>query len=573
MLSLNPVSPEGVPECNRASAKMSWENLYPVLFFVLYILGSGTALAQGIMADTSRLKIYHTWERNVKDPEMRIQLYTRAIDSLDDDWAHYYRGMAYLNRGRYTLAENDFWAAINFPKRTIHPAWPYLMLAQKYFMTADYRSALRFSTQVIESNDSMAMAWRIKARSQLKLGNTDAAFEDLQKAIYWDPENPENLWERSGISLARSDFKVCLEDVNKLLKIDPNNPAWIARKAWCLYQLGDENASAKMVPALKNLKLQDSEEVTSLGDLMFIHGELEAAERYYTTALIHYENQILMDQSYAKRNTAAIYEGYLSRGIVRMDMEKKREALNDFNRAAAIKPQDYRTYLHIGELQTFQGNYLDAITAYDQAMRLNPACKSGWLNYGYCYSQLERYKEALTVFSKGILADSTDCLLYNNRGFTYLNIRNMPRAFRDIERAISLCPDEMMPYVSMGEYYFLTEEYETALSYLNKAINLPGGGSTAAQVSAYYTRGRVYLHKRELVKAKQDLDKALLLKPDDVEVTEILGITLYRMEKFCEALEYFRRALSLDARNDPHKAPNAAYYISMIHDIVVKGCP
>ncbi len=546
------------------------------LFFYFFIVAlsyfGATLVAQGILPDTSRNPLYRKWESTIKDPEIRIQYYTRQIDSVEDDWAHYYRGIAYLSKGFFMQAETDFRAAINFPKRTLNLAWPYAMLAQKAYLIAEYKLSIRLAGQSIEAYDSLALAWRIRARANLALGNTDLAYEDLQQAIRYDPSNADNLWERSGISLAKEDYKACLDDLNLLLKLEPERSECLARKAWCLYQLEMDAQALALVPKLKSLTIQDPVQNSALADLMFVFNEFEQADRYYSRAIQYYEFQISQDLSYAVRNQVVIHENYLYRGMVRIDTKRFREALTDYTRAIGIRPSDYRTHLCIGELQTIQRNYRDAITAYEQTMRLNPTLKEGWLNYGYCYDKLGKYKEALTIFSKGISRDSTNCLLYNNRGFTYLNIRTLDKALIDIQKAIELCPNEMMPLVSMGEYYYLLDQYEDALIYLNRALSFKEG-SEAAYQTAYFVRGKVWLKKLNMVKAMQDLQKAHELDKDNAEVAETLGITLYRMEKFCEALTLFRKALSLDVMNEPKKAPNATYYISMIQQIVIKGCP
>jgi tetratricopeptide (TPR) repeat protein len=545
---------------------------YIKFIYYFWIALPGILSAQSVLPDTSRNAWYREWELKIKDVEKKIQLYTTQIDSAEDDWARYYRGVAYLTKGYFRQAESDLLASLNFPKRTINPAWPYTMLAQKAYLLAEYKLAIRNANLAIEAYDSLAAAWRIRARTHLALGNSKQAFEDLQQAIRLDPANPENLWERSGISLAKEDYASCLNDLNLLLKAEPSRIDYKTRKAWCLYQLGNDAEVMKMLPGLKNASIQDPVQNSALADLMFVYQELQEAERLYSQAIQYYESQIYKDPSYATRNKKVIHENYLYRGMVRMDAKKFREALIDYTSAVTMDPKDYRTHLCIGELQTMQGNYRDAITAYEQTMRLNPTLKEGWVNYGYCYDQLGRYKEAINVFTKGLQRDSSNCLLYNNRGFTYLNIRMLDKALTDIQMAVALCHEEMMPKVSLGEYYYLLDKHDEALIHLNAALNTKDG-SEAAIRTGYFVRGKVWLKKRELVKSRQDLEKAFELDPKNAEVAETLGLALYRMEKFCEALGMFRKALSLDVDNDTKKAPNSTYYISMIHEIVVKGCP
>jgi tetratricopeptide (TPR) repeat protein len=163
-------------------------------------------------------------------------------------------------------------------------------------------------------------------------------------------------------------------------------------------------------------------------------------------------------------------------------------------------------------------------------------------------------------------------MLYNNRGFTRLTLRQLDLAITDLRTAHGLCPEEIMPLVSLGEYHLLKEEYDEALQYLHRALSIPDG-SEYAMGSGYYARGKAYLHKREFVKALADLQQAVEILPSEPEIWEHIAITAFRMEKFCDALQYFRIAISKDGGNEPKKAPNAAYYIGIIHEIVVKGCP
>lgn len=547
-----------------------------IVHLCLTILLSGffyiTAWGQAVPQDTSRKSIYRHWEQTIKEPETRVQLYSKAIDSLEDDWALYYRGQAYLEMGRHELAERDFWAAIRFPKRTLHLAWPYVRIAQRYYNVGDYKMALRMAEKSIEYNDAMALSWRIRSRCYLKTGKIDSAQTSLNIAIQLEPENKDNIWERSSIAMLKEDYHAALNDISLMLSQDPNDARYKARKAWCLYHLDDTEASLALIPELKHLKLLEPDDNRLLGDIMYLHAEPQSGEEYYTHAIEYYEQQMRQDGGYAMRNQDVIYEAYIGRGMTRHELGKVQEALSDYNKAVIIQPKNYRTFLRIGELQTFQGNYRDAISAYDQVHRLYPECREGWQNLGFCYDRLGRYKEAIIVFSKGIQLDSGNCMLYNNRGFTRLTLRQMDLALTDLTLAHSLCPEQIMPLVSLGEYYILIEQYDLAIEYLNRALSIPDG-SDYAMATGYYARGKAYLQKREFTKALQDLQKAIKLAPNEPDIWENLAITCFRMEKFCDALQYFRVAISKDGGNEPKKAPNSAYYISIIHDIVVKGCP
>jgi len=541
--------------------KYTWVTKVVFLFFLLPLLG--------FSQDTL---IYKLWESEVKDNNQRIQLYTKVIDAKPDEWAFYYRGWAYLGQNKLSLAQQDFQLILGAANSRILPAAPMAGMAQRYFQDGDYKMAIRWADKSLESSLNNAIAYRIRGKSKARIGDLLGAATDLDFALALEPMNAENYGERASVAWLSDDSKLAVINIEKAIALNPKDEKYQVRKVWIKIMSGTTENLESLINSLYNIKTDDPELNYQLGQIFFANEKYIISENYFNAALGFYENQIRNDNGYAQRKVEEIYPVYLERGLCRQYQEKFRDALNDFSRASQLKPEDPLTYLHMGELHTFQENYVDAIQAYEKAFRINPRLSDGWLNLGYSYFQIGKPQEAIVAYERGIMADSTDCMLYNNKGYTLLELKEFSKGIQEINKSIQLCPDAMMPRVSKGEYYFMAEAYDEAISQITLAFQMPDSNS-AALAAGYYTRGKSYLQKKELKKAIDDFNNSLKIEPQRISAIEQLGIAYYRLEEFCKAYHYFKFALGLDVRNEIKQAPVSAYYVGMIQGIVIGGCP
>src|SRR5207302_979224 len=68
------------------------------------------------------------------------------------------------------------------------------------------------------------------AYAEMQLKNYDRALHDYSEAIKLSPEEPKYYQVRALIYQTKGDFKAALADVDKILKLDPNNQDALQRK-------------------------------------------------------------------------------------------------------------------------------------------------------------------------------------------------------------------------------------------------------------------------------------------------------------------------------------------------------
>ena len=170
-------------------------------------------------------------------------------------------------------------------------------------------------------------------------------------------------------------------------------------------------------------------------------------------------------------------QAYNLRGRAYTSLEKYGQALEDFEKAETIDPDDAETYFNRGYLYQQQGRYSRAINDYDTAI-----------------SKKEDYGEA-----------------FYRRGRSKYDLDQVEEALTDFERASTLRPNS--PYV---HYWLgLTKEYlgQEGLKDFDEAIRLKPDF-----YDAYYERALTLKELQEYRSALDDFDKAIELNPNDISV-------------------------------------------------------
>lgn len=189
--------------------------------------------------------------------------------------------------------------------------------------------------------------------------------------------------------------------------------------------------------------------------------------------------------------------------------------------------------------------------------------------------------DPLELLNKKIMADSTNAMLYNDRAKHYLAKGQADKALVDLNKALELNPTEVAifmtladayllmqkpenvnaallkavdlaptdprPLVKLAELNLMLEQYNTALAYSDRSLEV-----SSFNPEAYFVKGSVYLARKDTVMALRNILLALDQKQDFYEALIKLGV-IYTEQRNPLAEQYLQRALkffpaSLQAR-------------------------
>jgi tetratricopeptide (TPR) repeat protein len=205
---------------------------------------------------------------------------------------------------------------------------------------------------------------------------------------------------------------------------------------------------------------------------------------------------------------------YVYRGEAYYSLGEYGEALNDFDRARILNPNNpvVRSAYETISSAAAEHDYGWAITKYTEVLQRNPDDPDAYFHRGLAYRRRGKLGDndlAIADFSSALehgLMPPQDMDVYFNRGLTYHAQEDYDRAVEDFSTVISREPNNAEAYFNRGLAYSGKEDYDAAIKEYDKAILLD---LNSAQF--YYQRGVAYSAKKDYDKAVADFKAAAAL--------------------------------------------------------------
>ncbi|MDR1346049.1 MAG: tetratricopeptide repeat protein [Bacteroidales bacterium] len=212
-----------------------------------------------------------------------------------------------------------------------------------------------------------------------------------------------------------------------------------------------------------------------------------------------------MDEEERRKQAAKFF----TRGNTYYDKCDYDKAIEDYNKAIELNPDDANAYNNRGNAYALKCDYDKAIEDYNKSIELEPGLAEVYNNRGNIYAEKGDYDHAIEDYNKTITLNPDIADAHNNRGTAYGKKGDYDKAIEDYNKAIKLKPDYAGAYNNRGSAYNDKGDYDKAIEDCNKAIAL---NSDDAKV--YNNRGNAYNNKGDYDKAIEDYNKAIALKPD-----------------------------------------------------------
>lgn len=305
-------------------------------------------------------------------------------------------------------------------------------------------------------------------------------------------------------------------------------------------------------------------------------GKPDAAEKYYRRA---------QDEA---PNASEVYnlmaDGYFA-------VERFDQAINAWQQAYHLNPDNYLYMFNIGVAHYKSGWYQFALDAFSRVLEKKPddAKALGWS--GICYSQMKAYPKAISYLQKAIAIAQKNIDPKDIDWFKYLaacfNQTGRPdQAIHTMEEMVRLFPDDYTGYYYLARQ-FTGKDHARAIENLRKTIALNAGLAPAYEMlgislsrdgkpdeaidifkqgiavdgkraSLFNSLGYTYYLKKAYDQALEAYDRALTLKPDFALCHYNKALAHYALGQFPLAASHLKTASSLGYEGAPafHEAVN-----------------
>jgi tetratricopeptide (TPR) repeat protein len=235
---------------------------------------------------------------------------------------------------------------------------------------------------------------------------------------------------------------------------------------------------------------------------------------------------------YLFRGTSYISKGDLDAGIA------------DLDQAIKINPNDAGSYNNRGLAYHFKGNLEKAISDYDKSIEIDPKGAEPYNNRGLAHIPRHNLDEAIKDFQTALsLWLESAPLYYNNIGMAYYYKEDYENALIYYKKAINLKPDLDIIHCNLGHCLVKKESYEQAISEYSKAISLNSNNT-----DCYMNRGLTYFKIGQIKLGLADFQKAIDIDPNNADFHIYRGNELREIGETGLAIEDFNQALQIDSK-------------------------
>lgn len=191
-------------------------------------------------------------------------------------------------------------------------------------------------------------------------------------------------------------------------------------------------------------------------------------KKQFTTALEDLEK--LKDQ-YGLEDILAYYLGLCYANVGKREEAKRYLTLIEKSNKISLT-QQMQTWMILGYIASEEKKLENAEKYFKRVIETNPQSSMAYSSLGYVYFELKRYDQAILCFRKAIQLNPNNAGAHNNLGYTYAELGiNMGEAIAECRKAIQLFPKSAAYYDSLGWAYYVTEDYDNAVIYLQKALD------------------------------------------------------------------------------------------------------
>ena len=143
-----------------------------------------------------------------------------------------------------------------------------------------------------------------------------------------------------------------------------------------------------------------------------------------------------------------------------------------FDQTLKVTENNWFIHNSRGSMYNKSGNYNQAIDDYNKAIAYKPDYTDAYNNRGNVYSKLSNYSQAIEDYNKTITFKPDYAEAYNNRGSAYHRLGKYNEAINDYCRAIQIKPDYATFYINRSIAYVELGKKNVALDDLKKAAQL-----------------------------------------------------------------------------------------------------
>ncbi|MDP8218147.1 MAG: sulfatase-like hydrolase/transferase [Candidatus Theseobacter exili] len=204
-------------------------------------------------------------------------------------------------------------------------------------------------------------------------------------------------------------------------------------------------------------------------------------------------------------------------GNVYKSMGMLEEAFEEFTLAHKLDPEDPAVINNIGWYYQQKSDYDKAMEYYDKAIEIDSEFATVYVNKAICYRKQGDYDKAKENLDIAFDLDPEIAFANAEKGALVATLGNVDEGIVYCKKAVEIDPESFDGHNNLGFCYEMNGQFREAIPQYLKAIEIsPWNSLPRCNLANTYLKIRAYL------KAKEQMEEALKLKPGDKEIIRVL---------------------------------------------------
>ena len=234
--------------------------------------------------------------------------------------------------------------------------------------------------------------------------------------------------------------------------------------------------------------------------------------------------------------------------------------------AVALAPDVAAVRLALGITLTNSGRNTEAVQELQRALAIRANDDEARRYLGKALAGLGRIDEAVAEWRKALTARPNNWQVLSDMGRTLFEARRFPEAEAAYRQLIAQRPDNVIGYQGLGSVYHRQNRLAEALEFYERAMAITPAGQVLSNM------GTMYHQQGDYPKAVDAYRRAIAVRPNSAMTHRNLGDSLMRIGRRGDAVASYQRAVALaeQARQvnpaDPQNLASLALFLAKAGD-------
>jgi len=424
-----------------------------------------------------------------------------------------HEGDALVYRGQILLRQNDANGAVDSLQQALKSdsgnAVAHYQLGLAFDMQHNDQRAESEWREAVRLRPDLTDAQRALAALALRRGDLDALTQTAQQIISNAPYAPDGYLMRALAEMNRQNYSDAERDLRKVMEIAPGSPTPYVQMG-NLHQVQKQYAEG--VKFYQQALDKDPSSTDALQGIMNTY----LVQKQPDQAIAAARAQVAKSP-----NVSGFYDLLGTALFQKKDFSGSGAA---FQKAIELDKNNSDALLKLGQVQAAQGSVSQALATYQQSIKDHPRDIALYILAGEMYESQSNWDQAKGMYQKALEIQPDNPLASNNLAYVMLQQGgNVDVALAMAQTARRGMPDSSNVADTLGWAYFQKGVYGSAIDLFQESLRLSEKRGASDNPTVHYHLGLAYQKANQPAQARQQLERALKINPNDNDARKALA--------------------------------------------------